>query len=172
MVVEALGALWSITLDKHSVTAVASEGGIDMIVEAMNLHGANPDALRIGCGALRNIIVNVDYSQVDITDENARGIIAAVVAAMQALPDDTRTQKHGFQTLSQLTRATGGEDEEDDMYNGIQDSPGGAAAAPMGSPERGGARNFSGGRKQPEGQPLKEVSVDEAAGISKSMFTF
>lgn len=181
---EALGTLWSITLDKQSVAVVAQEGAIDMVVEAMNLHASNPDVLRIGCGALRNIIVNLDYAQVELTDDNARGIIAAVVAAMQALPDDTRTQKHGFQTLSQLTRANA-EEWEGDEYAGVEDSPGaaGAAAGGGGGGGGGGARqrdsvgsNGASAKQQQEAGEVQQVPqeelLDEVAGLSRTKFTF
>lgn len=177
MVVEALGALWSITLDRQSVTPAAQEGALDLIVEAMNLHAGSPEALRIGCGALRNLVVGLDYAQVELTDENARGVIAAVVLAMQSLPEDTRTQKHGFQTLSQLTR--GGEEEDGGEFEGVEEAAGGRGGREMSAAGTPGVRRLRdssfgslSGARRAEGEPVNEQSTEEVAGLSRTKFTF
>ena len=79
---------------------IASAGGIEAVVKAMQTHAQSADVQQEGCRALRNSSFNHAENKARIADA---GGIEAVVAAMQTHMQSAEVQRKGCRALRNLS---------------------------------------------------------------------
>jgi hypothetical protein len=85
--------------EEKARNALATMGGVEAVVAALNAHCASESVQHNGCWALVNLANNNDAKKVSIA---AKGGIEAVVAALNAHRTSENVQNYGCMALTNL----------------------------------------------------------------------
>ena len=82
--------LWILAVYYYNKVTIAAEGGIAMILSAMETHLYNAKVQHYGCGALWNLVVNNEDNKVTIAKEGV--ITTTILNAMKYHLDKAKVQ--------------------------------------------------------------------------------